>query len=67
MANPIFGHDGKLSVVPALELAWSFSGIGPATMQGIEDSNRATQEAVAWQSQDAIDQANANTIQQANQ
>jgi len=42
-------------------------GIDPITMQGIEDSNRAAQEAAQRQSQEAIDQANLNTMQQANQ
>lgn len=42
-------------------------GIDPITMQGIEDSNRAAQEAAQRQSQQAIDQANLNMMQQANQ
>ena len=45
----------------------SSGGIDPITMQGIEASNRATEEAAQRQAQQAIDQANLNTIQQANQ
>lgn len=45
----------------------SSGGIDPITMQGIEDSNRATWEAAQRQSQEAIDQANLNAMQQSNQ